>query len=103
MLAGALSIQSDVSVRQLRGPVLGRVSRSFYISIRLLPKKIREPAGLAYLLARATDTVADTVQVPALLRAEMLADLSSVIQGETSPDILVDLVNSFAPLQTNNA
>jgi farnesyl-diphosphate farnesyltransferase len=88
---------------ELCGPILRAVSRSFYISIRFLPRRLREPVGLAYLLARATDTVADTTQIPALVRAEMLADLSSVVQGEVSPDALVDLVNSFAPLQTNDA
>ncbi len=87
----------------LCGPILRAVSRSFYISIRFLPRRLREPVGLAYLLARATDTVADTAQIPALVRAEMLADLSSVVQGEVSPDALGDLVNSFAPLQTNDA
>jgi farnesyl-diphosphate farnesyltransferase len=88
---------------KLCGPILRSVSRSFYISIRLLPRRLREPVGLAYLLARATDTVADTAQIPALARREMLADLSSVVQGEVSPDTLVDLINSFAPLQTNDA
>jgi len=87
---------------ELCGPILRTVSRSFYISIRFLPRRLREPVGLAYLLARATDTVADTAQIPALVRAEMLADLSSIVQGEVSPDALVDLVNSFAPLQTND-
>jgi len=87
---------------ELRGPILRAVSRSFYISIRFLPRRLRQPVGLAYLLARATDTVADTAQIPALVRAQMLADLSSVVQGEVSPDALVDLVNSFAPLQTND-
>src|SRR5260370_3411450 len=87
---------------ELCGPILRTVSRSFYISIRFLPRRLREPVGLAYLLARATDPVADTAQIPALVRAEMLADLSSIVQGEVSPDALVDLVNSFAPLQTND-
>ena len=88
---------------ELCGPILRAVSRSFYISVHFLPTRLREPVGLAYLLARATDTVADTAQIPALVRGQMLADLSSVIQGEVSPDALVDLVNSFAPLQTNQA
>lgn len=87
---------------KLCGPILCAVSRSFYISIRFLPKRLREPVGLAYLLARAIDTVVDTAQIPVLVRAEILADLSSVVQGEVSPDALFDLVNSFAPLQTND-
>ncbi|MCX6957087.1 MAG: squalene/phytoene synthase family protein [Verrucomicrobiae bacterium] len=36
-----------------------KVARSFYLSIRLLPSTLREPVALAYLLARASDTVVD--------------------------------------------
>jgi farnesyl-diphosphate farnesyltransferase len=98
-----VNARDRIPATELCGPILRAVSRSFYVSIRVLPRRLREPVALAYLLARATDTVADTAQIPALVRTEMLADLSSVLQGEVSPDMLVDLVNSFAPLQTNDA
>jgi farnesyl-diphosphate farnesyltransferase len=39
--------------------VLKGVSRSFYLTLRVLPKNLRESIGLAYLLARAADTIAD--------------------------------------------
>ena len=39
--------------------LLKNVARSFYLSIRLLPSSLREPVALAYLLARASDTIAD--------------------------------------------
>lgn len=94
---------ADWETRKRRNMVLRAVSRSFYLSIRLLPRKLREPIGLAYLLARATDTVADTIQVPALVRAETLTDLASIIQGDMSRDALGNLVCSFAPLQINPA
>ncbi len=44
----------------LLGPLLKPVSRSFYLSLRILPRGVREPVGLAYLFARAADTIADT-------------------------------------------
>src|SRR3989442_15264375 len=44
----------------LLGDLLRQVSRSFYLSLAVLPRPLREPIGLAYLLARAADTVADT-------------------------------------------
>jgi len=47
-------------VTDLVGDLLRRVSRSFYLSLAILPRALREPLGLAYLLARASDTVADT-------------------------------------------
>lgn len=39
--------------------LLRQVSRSFYLTLRALPKAIRGDLSLAYLLARASDTVAD--------------------------------------------
>lgn len=39
--------------------LLKRVSRSFYLTLRLLPGEVRESIALAYLLARLTDTLAD--------------------------------------------
>ena len=36
-----------------------KVARSFYLSIHLLPSNLREPVALAYLLARASDTIVD--------------------------------------------
>jgi farnesyl-diphosphate farnesyltransferase len=55
--------------------LLRRVSRSFYLSLRILPAGLREPIGLAYLLARTADTVADTRVVP---RAERLRHLETL-------------------------
>lgn len=40
--------------------ILERTSRSFYLTLRLLPRALRGDASLGYLLARATDTIADT-------------------------------------------
>lgn len=57
-------------------PALVReVSRSFSISLRLLPAAMRETVSLAYLLARATDTLADTVGVPVEQRLACLDGL----------------------------
>ena len=39
--------------------LLKGVSRSFYLSIRFLPGRIRPAIALGYLLARASDTIAD--------------------------------------------
>lgn len=53
--------------------LLERVSRSFYLTIRVLPKPVRLPIGLAYLLARSTDSVADTSSLPVARRREILS------------------------------
>lgn len=98
---GVQSLKTEFSVRRLRGSILRSVSRSFYVSVRLLPRRLREPIALGYLLARSTDTVADTAEVPPAVRAEKLETLSRAIQGKISPNVIVDLAASFAPLQKN--
>jgi farnesyl-diphosphate farnesyltransferase len=55
--------------------LLRDVSRSFYLTLRILPKAVRDQIGLAYLLARATDTIADTGAVPVEKRIAALGDL----------------------------
>ena len=52
--------------------ILRRTSRSFHLTIRLLPRAVRGEVALAYLLARATDTLADTSSAPADRRAAIL-------------------------------
>jgi farnesyl-diphosphate farnesyltransferase len=91
------------SVRQLRGSILRSVSRTFYLSVRILPKRLRDPVALGYLLARASDTVADTTELSAELRAEKLRLLARGIQGEALGDAIVDLSASFVPLQKDES
>ena len=95
--------ETPVSVPALRGSILRQVSRSFYLSIYLLPKKLRDPVSLGYLLARASDTIADTVELPIELRAEKLRLLARGIQGEALGDGIVDLSASVSPLQKNES
>jgi farnesyl-diphosphate farnesyltransferase len=83
----------------LDAEVLRSVSRSFYLSIRFLPTQLREPIALAYLLARTTDTVADTAEISGSVRMETLKLLSNGIQGTASRDVVVGLVASFVSLQ----
>ena len=85
----------------LQTELLRSVSRSFYLSIRFLPAQLREPIALAYLLARATDSVADTTGISGPVRIETLKMLSNGIQGKASCDVVVDLIASFVPLQAN--
>ena len=61
-----------VAQNELLGPILRDVSRSFYLTLRVLPHSVRTQIGLAYLLARTTDTIADTNLVPWKERVERL-------------------------------
>ena len=88
---------------ELRGAILRAVSRSFYLSIRVLPAPLRDPIALGYLLARATDTIADTADVDVTLRMEQLQALADVIQGTRDAQATIGIRDSFAPRQTNAA
>jgi len=65
----------------LLGPLLKGVSRSFYLTLRILPAGMRDPIGLAYLLARAADTIADTSLIPPEQRLELLLSLRAQVNG----------------------
>jgi farnesyl-diphosphate farnesyltransferase len=96
-----MTARSQSPFQELRTTILGSVSRSFYLSIRFLPAQLRKPIALAYLLARTTDTVADTTRIPGAVRMEALKKLSDGIQGKASREVVIDDVASFAPLQEN--
>ena len=77
------------SERELFG-ILKGVSRSFYISVRFLPKRIRLTIALAYLLARASDTIADANGAEPQLRSEFLAQfLKRIRSGDFNPSLEV--------------
>src|SRR5882757_4823454 len=52
--------------------LLRDVARSFYKTLRVLPGGVRPQIGLAYLLARTADTIADTGIVSAEKRLHAL-------------------------------
>jgi farnesyl-diphosphate farnesyltransferase len=63
--------------------LLKATSRSFYLTLRVLPGAVRPQVGLAYLLARTTDTIADTDLVSVEGRLDALAALRGRILGES--------------------
>jgi farnesyl-diphosphate farnesyltransferase len=69
---------------ELLTDLLKSVSRSFYLTLRALPKSIRSQIGLAYLLARTTDTIADTEIVGVEQRLKMLQGLRERILGTSA-------------------
>lgn len=64
--------------------LLRDVSRSFYLTLRVLPGSVRQPIGLAYLLARTTDTIADAEMLSHQLRLRELRKVRERITGVTS-------------------
>jgi len=70
--------------QQALNDLLRSTSRSFYLTLRVLPSAIRAQIGLAYLLARTTDTIADTEIIPLDQRLEALQKLRERILGQNS-------------------
>lgn len=70
--------------KDLLGDLLRDVSRSFYLTLRVLPKRVRPQIGLAYLLARTTDTIADTEILPVADRLAALERLRARILETSS-------------------
>jgi farnesyl-diphosphate farnesyltransferase len=106
MLKNPLSMQPqqaglDAGQRHL----LRQVSRSFDLSIRLLPAALQAPVAVGYLLARATDTVADTTALPLAERQNLLTLMSQAIEARqactTRTAELNRLTQAFAAQQTD--
>lgn len=104
--------QLDLLTRLLRD-----VSRSFYLTLRVLPAAVRPQIGLAYLLARTSDTIADTELLPLEQRLKALGtfrermldrnlappDFGELARCQTSPaerQLLEQCGESLARLRT---
>ena len=91
----------DVALKDaLLHDLLKRVSRSFYLTLTIVPHTIRTQVGLAYLFARAADTIADTHVIDATQRQHCL-DLLRV-QFQTSASSHGDLETIRAALATRH-
>jgi farnesyl-diphosphate farnesyltransferase len=84
---------------RLLGPLLKGVSRSFYLTLRVLPAGMRDPIGLAYLLARAADTIADTSLIPPEQRLALLLSLRNQVNGASDDGALARMAMEVATQQ----
>jgi farnesyl-diphosphate farnesyltransferase len=78
--------------------LLETTSRSFYPTLKYLPKKIRGQIGLLYLLARVADTIADSKVGETEELIEALTQYNDVAQGRKQE--LPDL-KELAKIQSN--
>ncbi len=76
--------------------LLQGVSRSFYLSLRLLPGPMREAAGLGYLLARTSDTLADSLALGMEQRLGCLDEFARAVAGEGVPRWPIRVLNAVA-------
>ncbi len=87
--------------------LLKRVSRSFYLSLCFLPASVRHPLSLAYLLARASDTIADCSDLPAAERISLLEALpdhapSGLTVSDSGEQELLDSLPTLLAARTNS-
>ena len=80
--------------------ILEGTSRSFFLSLGKLPSKIRSQVGLLYLLARTSDTIADSEKGSTSDRLALLKQYGGYVQGteESLPDL-----SELAAIQRNPA
>lgn len=80
--------------------ILRYTSRSFFLTLRALPRAIRADASLGYLLARATDTLADSSPAEPARRLELLHSARASLGR---PEIAGYTASDWAPMQRDPA
>ena len=74
---------SSATKSYLLRDLLSQVSRSFYLTLAVLPASVRDQVGLAYLFARAADTIADTDLIAQAQRLAYLKDFQGLFAQDT--------------------
>ncbi len=77
--------------------LLQAVSRSFYLSLRFLPVPVRGELSVAYLLARAADSIADSASVSAEDRQALLAEFRLALTGQASANFFPRIAQLQVP------
>ncbi len=81
--------------------VLRKVSRSFYLTMRILPPPLKKPIGIAYLLARTADTISDTPVIVPSKRMRYLLALRAQVNQDNSPCPIEEIVRALSHTQDN--
>lgn len=98
-ISGTMAVNHEINPAGRLFPLLKEVSRSFYLSLRVLPKPIRVQIGLAYLLARISDTIADADFLPCEQRLRLLRKYREITTGQVQEY----LAHEFASVSAGKA
>ena len=100
----ALPGVSPTARKKLLGDLLCGVSRTFYLTLRVLPKDLRHPVGLAYLLARAADTITDniagTTSLTPVQQLEVLLAFRDQVRGPADIQVLRRIERTLTQTKT---
>ncbi len=83
-------------IAQTLDHLLKQTARSFYLTIHALPETVRWPITIAYLLARATDSVADEVKLPVTTCSSTIRGMFDAVQSnQSAKDLLKPVLSAF--------
>ena len=92
------------SKRDLLRDLLKRVSRLFYTTLIVVPADVRDQVSLAYLFARAADTIADTELIDRPRRLDYLGQLKAqFVSDQMSVGQIRDIQQAVATVQQDSA
>ncbi len=90
--------------QELLTDVLRQVSRSFYLTLQVLPRSLRDQIGLAYLFARTADTIADTDLLGRSRRLDVLQQFRDQFHaGRVDWACVRDIKGAIRPYHTATA
>ncbi|HKT35459.1 MAG TPA: phytoene/squalene synthase family protein [Nitrospira sp.] len=92
------------SKRDLLRDLLKRVSRLFYTTLIVVPADVRDQVSLAYLFARAADTIADTELIDRPRRLDYLGQLKAqFVSDQMSVGQIRHIQQAVATVQQDSA
>ena len=90
--------------QQLLNDLLKQVSRLFYTTLAVVPAGVRDQVSLAYLFARAADTIADTELIDRPRRLDFLGQLKGqFVSDQISWGQISEIQRAMGPLQQDSS
>ncbi|HSS30167.1 MAG TPA: squalene/phytoene synthase family protein, partial [Nitrospiraceae bacterium] len=92
------------SKHELLRELLRHVSRLFYTTLVVVPADVRDQVSLAYLFARAADTIADTELIDRPRRLDFLGQLKGqFVSDQISWGQIREIQRAMGPLQRDSS
>lgn len=99
-----LATVTVTSKQELLRNLLKQVSRLFYTTLAVVPADVRDQVSLAYLFARAADTIADTDLIDRPRRLDFLSQLKDqFVSDQVVWKQVQDIQRAVGPLQQDSA
>jgi farnesyl-diphosphate farnesyltransferase len=94
----------ETSKQELLRDLLKQVSRLFYTTLVVVPADVRDQVSLAYLFARAADTIADTELIDRPRRLDLLGQLKAqFVNDQLIWTQIREIQQAVAPIQQDSA